>query len=147
MAEANAEFGTVLGPDCKLKGDLVFESAAKVLGRVEGSISSKGKLFIADGATCKATVTAKEVSVEGHIEGNVEASERIEVKPNGRITGDIVASRMVMAEGASIDGHIRIGSNGETTPKARSAAEVKPKAASTTAAPAAEPATAGARSK
>ena len=114
MAETRSEYGTVLGPDAKFKGELSFDSAAKVQGIIEGSIKSKGKILIADGSTCKASVTASEVAVEGHIEGNVQASERIEIKRNGRITGDIVATRMTMADGASIEGHVRIGLDAKT---------------------------------
>lgn len=111
MAETQAEFATIIGADANFKGDLEFESAAKVLGKFEGSITSKGKIHIADGSECKATITAKEVAVEGRIEGDVEANDRIELKPKGVVEGDIVAARMTMAEGASINGHCRIGPN------------------------------------
>jgi cytoskeletal protein CcmA (bactofilin family) len=126
MAEASPEFGTILGPDAKFKGDLTFDSAAKVLGHIEGSIKSKGKVLIADGSKCKASVKAKEVAIEGLIEGDVEATERVEVKPNGRINGDIVASRMTMADGAAIEGHVRIGIDAKAdVNKAASATEPK----------------------
>src|SRR4051812_16936571 len=105
MAETNQEYSTVIGADAIFKGELTFETAAKFLGKIEGSISSKGKVHVADGSRCKATVKAKEISVEGHVEGNVEALDRLEIKPKGMIVGDVTAARMVMAEGASIDGH------------------------------------------
>jgi cytoskeletal protein CcmA (bactofilin family) len=113
MADNMQEFGTIIGADANFKGELTFDSAAKFLGRIEGSITSKGKVLVADGSKCKATVKAKDIAVEGHIEGNVEATERLELKPKGTIVGDVVAARMVMAEGASIDGHCRIGVNGQ----------------------------------
>jgi cytoskeletal protein CcmA (bactofilin family) len=125
MAESSQEFGTVIGADASFKGDLKFESAAKVLGRFEGTIRSKGKVHIADGSACKAQIAAKEVEVSGRIEGNVEAGDRIELKPTGVVTGDIVATRMTMSEGASINGHCRIGPNGQTGGKASSATEPK----------------------
>ena len=126
MAESSPEFATILGPDAKFKGDLSFDSAAKVLGHIEGSIKSKGKVLIANGCTCKASVKAKEVAIEGYIEGNVEATERVEVKPKGRITGDIVAARMTMGDGAAIEGHVRIGIEAPAdTTKAKSSTEPK----------------------
>lgn len=128
-AESNTEYGTILGADAKFKGDLTFDSAAKLLGHIEGSIKSKGKVLIADGSKCKANVHAKEVAVQGHIEGNVEATERVELKPSGRITGDIVAARMSMADGAAIEGHIRIGLDAKAEPgKPTATAEPKPAA-------------------
>ena len=147
MAEKSQDYGTIIGPDATFKGDFTFTSAAKVLGSFEGSIISKGKVHIADGAKCKATINAKEVAVEGHVQGNVEAGERIEIQSTGAITGDITATRMSMADGASIDGHCRIGLNGQTTagPKAASAAEIKPKAE--VGKPSAQPEPAGAGKK
>jgi cytoskeletal protein CcmA (bactofilin family) len=126
MADSNQEYGTVIGADANFKGELSFDSAAKLLGKFEGTINSKGRIHVADGSQCRATVKAKEVSVEGHIEGNVEAADRVEIKNKGAITGDITASRMIMAEGASVDGHCRIGVNGQSRPG--STAEPKPTA-------------------
>ena len=125
MADSSAEYGTILGPDARFKGEFSFDSSAKVLGRVEGSITSKGKLLIAAGATCKANVTANEVAIEGFIEGNVEATERVEIKAKGRINGDIIASRMTMGDGATIDGHVRIGIDAKSDGKATSTTEPK----------------------
>ncbi len=109
MAESRQEFGTVLGPDAKFKGDMIFDSAAKLLGTVEGSIQSEGQVVVAQGAVCKANVTAKEVCVEGDVEGDMQAHERIELKPNAKVSGDIVAPRLAVSEGATIQGHVRIG--------------------------------------
>ncbi len=125
MAVSNTEFGTILGPDAKFKGDLTFDSAAKVLGTIEGTIKAKGTIFIAGGATCRASVAAKEVAIEGHVEGNVQATERVEIKANGRITGDIEATRMIMGDGAAIDGHVRIGIDAKADGKAAVTAEPK----------------------
>lgn len=126
MADMNTEFATILGADASFKGELSFDSGAKILGKFEGSIASKGKVLVADGSKCSASVKAKEVSVEGNIDGNVEATDRLELKPKGSIVGDITAARMVMADGASIDGHCRIGVNGQTRGGATAHTEVKP---------------------
>ena len=128
----------ILGAVALFKGELSFESGAQLLGRFEGSISAKGRVHVAKGAECKATVQAKEVAVEGRIEGNVEAADKIELKPDGIVEGDVTAGRMTMAEGASINGYCRIGPNG----KSSSSTEVKPAATAKPAAtkPATQPA-------
>lgn len=124
MAETTKEqFETVIGADATFKGELTFDSSANVLGKVEGSINAKGRIHVAKGADCKATVSAKEVAVEGHIDGNVEAEDRVEILANGCITGDVVAARMNMAEGASINGFCRVGVNGAA--KSATTTEVK----------------------
>jgi cytoskeletal protein CcmA (bactofilin family) len=109
---SSSEFGTIIGADANFKGDLSFDSAAKILGKFEGSISAKGKIHVSDGSRCKAKVSAKEVAVEGHIEGNVEAADRVDLRPKGRITGDITAANngagiaqpFVMSRGGTADG-------------------------------------------
>ena len=126
MADMNQDFATIIGADANFKGELTFESAAKLLGKFEGSINSKGRIHVADGSKCTATVKAKEISVEGQIDGNVEAMDRVEIKPKGSIIGDITAARMVMADGASIDGHCRIGTNGQSSKAGAHATEMKP---------------------
>ena len=127
MVDTNSEYATILGADAKFKGDLSFDSTAKLVGSFEGAIKAKGKIFIADGSNCKASVSAKEIAVEGHIQGDVQATERVEILPSGRITGDIIAARMSMADGASIDGHVQIGPNGLSSgSKASTATEMKP---------------------
>ncbi len=130
MATTSQEFGTVLGPDANFKGEFSFDSAAKVLGRIEGSIKSQGLVHVAEGSNCKATMNAKEIAIEGVVEGNVEASGRVEIKPTGRIVGDITAAKLTVAEGASIDGYCRIGANGKATSSSsagRSTAHVETK--------------------
>ncbi len=126
MADTRQEFGTVIGADAKFKGEISFDSSARVVGKFEGSIKSKGLLEIADGSDVKASVVAREVSIEGHVIGNVEAGDRLEIKSTGAITGDIVAGRMTMADGASINGHCQIGVNGGGGGKGATTAEVKP---------------------
>jgi cytoskeletal protein CcmA (bactofilin family) len=125
MAETSQDYGTIIGADARIKGELSFDSAAKVMGQLEGSISGKGRVHIASGSKCKATVRAKEVAVEGLVEGNVEASDHVELKPKGRITGDVVAARMSMGDGASFVGHCRIGKDAQEGARAASTTEVK----------------------
>ena len=124
MADPRNEYGTVLGPDATFKGELNFDSAAMVQGRIDGSIKSKGMVLIADGSTCKASITANEIAVEGHVKGNIEAHERVEIRATGKMTGDIIAARMTMADGAAFEGHVQIGVSPKET-KANSTAEPK----------------------
>ena len=125
MTTSGEEFNTVIGPDATFKGELTFESSAKLLGKIDGTITAKGRLEVSAGSECKATVSAKEVIVQGHIQGNVEAGDLVELKPKGMITGDIIAARMSMAEGAAIEGHCRIGVGGKTA-ASKSMTELKP---------------------
>lgn len=100
---------TIIGSDTHIKGDMTFDSTARVLGTFEGNITAKGELQVAEGATCKASVEAGKIVVDGLVEGNITARERVELNAKARIRGDVVAARLVVADGASVSGRVLIG--------------------------------------
>jgi cytoskeletal protein CcmA (bactofilin family) len=108
MADMNSQ-ATVIGADTHIKGDMTFESTARLLGKFEGKISSKGELQVANGATCRATVEASKVMIDGELEGNLTARERVELTAKAKVKGDMIAARLVVAEGASLVGHLTVG--------------------------------------
>jgi cytoskeletal protein CcmA (bactofilin family) len=100
---------TIIGADTHIKGDMTFDSTARLLGTFEGRISAKGELQIADSAACRASVEATKVLVDGTVEGNVTARERVELTAKAKVKGDLVATKLVVAEGASFVGHVTVG--------------------------------------
>lgn len=108
MAELNPQ-ATVIGADTHIKGDMTFESTARLLGTFEGKITSKGELQVANGATCRAAVEANKVMIDGDLEGNLTARERVELTAKAKVKGDMIAARLVVAEGASLVGHLTVG--------------------------------------
>lgn len=110
MAESATQM-TVIGADTRIKGDMSFDGTARILGSFEGSIQAKGELQVAEGATCRATVDAGKVMVDGAVEGNLSARERVELSAKARVKGDILAARLVVAEGATFVGHCSVGAD------------------------------------
>jgi cytoskeletal protein CcmA (bactofilin family) len=102
---------TIIGPDATIKGEMSIENRARILGRFEGTIRSKGQVEVADKATCKAVVEAGTVQVDGTVEGNITATERVQLNATARVTGDLVAAKLVVTEGASFTGHVTVGPN------------------------------------
>jgi cytoskeletal protein CcmA (bactofilin family) len=102
---------TVIGPDTHIKGEMVFDSTARILGTFEGRIVAKGEVQIGEGAACKAAVEGATVIVDGTIEGDVQARERVQLNSKARVIGDVVATTLVVAEGASFHGHCRVGND------------------------------------
>jgi cytoskeletal protein CcmA (bactofilin family) len=88
---SNNEFGTVIGADANFKGDLSFDSAAKVLGKFEGSITSKGKIQVADGADMQSDGQGEGSLRRRPHRGQCRSDRRVELRPKGVITGDITA--------------------------------------------------------
>ncbi|MFN0132619.1 MAG: polymer-forming cytoskeletal protein [Phycisphaerales bacterium] len=111
---------TVIGPDTKIKGEMTFDNTARILGQFEGKIVAKGELQIADTAACRASVDAGKVLVDGLVDGNITARERVELTSRAKMKGDLVAAKLVVAEGASFVGHVSVG------PDAKAGLDAKP---------------------
>ena len=109
MAEAKLTT-TVIGPDTHIKGEMVFDSTARILGTFEGRIVAKGEVQIGEGAACKASVEGSNVIVDGVVEGDITARDRVQLNTRARVIGDVTATTLVVAEGASFVGHCRVGS-------------------------------------
>lgn len=109
MSESATAQTTVIGAGTVIKGEMTFEGAARLLGTFEGKITAKGDLQIADGASCKASVDANTISIDGVVEGNISARERVELSARARMKGDLIAAKLSVADGASFVGHVTVG--------------------------------------
>ena len=106
---AEHDYSTVLGPDVVFKGELSFEKAVRLQGRLEGSVRTPGKLHVDREAKMQAEVRAGSITIEGQVRGNVAASERVELKSTADYEGDLQASKLVVEEGALFKGHVSVG--------------------------------------
>jgi cytoskeletal protein CcmA (bactofilin family) len=103
---ATTTAATVIGSRAKLVGDVSGDEDILVNGRVEGKIRVDRKVVVSTGAEVEGDVQAKSVIIGGRIRGQVMASERAELLPTGRVQGNVHAPRIVMAEGAQIQGRV-----------------------------------------
>ena len=98
-----------IGKSIRVKGDVEGDEDTVVEGKVEGRVSLKGHhLTIGPNGDVQGEVTANQVTVVGRVSGNVIATERLEIKDSGRIDGDLYAPRLLVAEGAVINGKIEM---------------------------------------
>ncbi len=104
----NAE-QTVLGPTLEIEGEILGDEDLVIQGKIKGKIVSQKNLTVDSSGKVEATVTTKNLAVSGMLIGNVEATERVEVKREGKMIGDIKAPRVVIADGAKFKGHIEMG--------------------------------------
>lgn len=107
MAEASET--TVVGSDSHFRGELTFETTAKIVGKFDGTITGKGELQVSKNAKCMADVKAGTVAVDGRVEGNVTVSDTVKLGGSGVVKGDITAAKMVVVEGASFMGMCAVG--------------------------------------
>ena len=96
--------GTI-GKSICIRGELTGDEDLTIEGKVEGKIDlSAHNLTIGSTGRIEAEVGAKKVIVEGEITGNIAASEKVELTASGRVKGDIVSPRVVIADGAQFKG-------------------------------------------
>jgi cytoskeletal protein CcmA (bactofilin family) len=130
MAESSGDFATVIGADARFKGQLEYEKGVRLLGRLEGQVTTKGDLLVAEGATLEGEVDAGNVRVDGDVRGNLKASGKIHLSASAKLQGDLHTARLEVADGAVFVGHCVVGPNGSPKgspqPAHRSAPEEAP---------------------
>jgi len=98
-----------MGPNDSLEGKLIYEGDVHIDGRAEGEFKVTGNLDVAQGATAHITIEATNVNVKGQVEGSVNAHDKLTLGKSARLSGDIVVRRLQIEDGASLNGHVRMG--------------------------------------
>ena len=131
-----------IGKSVVIKGELNGSEDLTIEGQVEGKIELKDHvLTIGPNGKIKAQVFAKALIVLGEVNGNVNATDRVEIKDGGSVDGDIVAPRVAIADGAHFRGSVDMQRKPESGAKPKPEQQQRPAAqASSTAqqAPAAQ---------
>ncbi len=105
-----------IGKSISIKGDLNGNEDLSIEGKVEGKVElPNNQLTIGADGVVKAEINAKTVVVVGHVTGNVSGSERVEIQATGIVDGDVSSPRLVVAEGAVINGSIRMSQQSGAT--------------------------------
>ena len=120
-----------IGKSVVIKGELNGSEDLTIEGQVEGKIELRQNvLTIGANARIKAQVFAKAVIILGEVTGNVTATEKVDIRDNGAVDGDIAAPRVAIAEGAHFRGSIDMqkGNAPKTDAKPEAKAEAKTEA-------------------
>jgi cytoskeletal protein CcmA (bactofilin family) len=96
-ASAHLDRGT------KITGQLRFDGPARIDGHVDGEIDAK-EITIGESAVVSAQVRAESVVVCGEVEGEITASQRIEIRSTAKVTGNIAAPKLIVQDGAMFEG-------------------------------------------
>jgi cytoskeletal protein CcmA (bactofilin family) len=116
-----------IGKSVVIKGELNGSEDLTIEGSVEGKIELRQNvLTIGPNGKIKAQLFAKSVIILGEVTGNVTATEKVDIRDNGSVDGDIAAPRVAIAEGAHFRGSIDMQRGGKSEAKA----EQKPAQAS-----------------
>src|SRR5439155_21244584 len=94
------DFSTVIGPDAQFKGELTFQGGVRVDGQFEGTIQTPGKVFVSKGGKLKAEVKAGHIALEGQVDGNLNAEDRIELRATAQLRGAVRTNKLLVVEDA-----------------------------------------------
>jgi cytoskeletal protein CcmA (bactofilin family) len=104
-----ARASACLGSTFTIKGEISGDEDLQIDGKVEGPISLRNhRLTVGVGAKLNSEINAREVVVYGAANGNVRVRDRVEIKKNGEVIGNITTSRLSIEDGAYFKGSIEI---------------------------------------
>ncbi len=113
-AALNTQEQATIGKSLVIKGEVTGSESLYIDGRVEGSINLAGnRVTVGRNGVVSANITAREIVVLGKVRGNLTASDRVDIRNEGSLTGDVVAQRISIEDGAFFKGGIDIRKPGQ----------------------------------
>jgi cytoskeletal protein CcmA (bactofilin family) len=110
----NTQEQATLGKSLVIKGEVTGSESLYIDGRVEGSINLPGnRVTVGRNGVVAANISAREIVVLGKVRGNMTASDRVDIRADGSLTGDIIAQRISIEDGAYFKGGIDIRKPGQ----------------------------------
>lgn len=98
---------TVFGSETEFEGELEFTDKLIITGKFTGRIQATGDLEIAKNAVCSVDkISARSIVISGAVEGNLEASERVEICNGSTVIGDITTARIRIANNVNFEGQV-----------------------------------------
>jgi cytoskeletal protein CcmA (bactofilin family) len=138
MSTDGVDVESLIGERTHFEGTLKCEGAIRLLGTVNGEIQSAGTIIVEEKAHVTARLTGAQVTIAGEVDGQIYCEGRVEIRPTGRVTGEISAGALIVQEGAYFDGNSKMASSAATNARA-------PASSSAPAASSTEPAAAASR--
>ncbi len=99
---------SVIAADTIWRGDLESNGDVHVHGQIQGTITARTDIFVSEDAEADATLIANSIVVAGNVKGVLRATSRLEVLPQGRISGEIIAPTVVAHDGSRVNASIRM---------------------------------------
>jgi cytoskeletal protein CcmA (bactofilin family) len=100
-----------IGRTLVIKGEIIGAEALYIDGRIEGKITMPdNRVTIGRNGVVQANITAREVVVMGKVSGNIECSDRVDIRSEGSVTGEVSTVRISVEDGAVLKGGIQVKS-------------------------------------
>jgi cytoskeletal protein CcmA (bactofilin family) len=113
MKKSKTEINAFLGKDTEFEGKFSFTGMVRVDGRLSGEIFSNGTLVVGESAIIKAQIHVGDVIINGEVQGNIFAEDRIEVNATGRLFGNIETPKLIIEDGVIFEGNCKMKDLGQ----------------------------------
>src|SRR5215207_10005307 len=115
-ATDGSDVESLIGERTSFEGTLKSDGAVRLVGSIQGEIHSKSTIYVEERARVTARLTAAQVTVAGHVDGQIFCEGRVEIRPTGHVTGEINAGALIVQEGAYFDGNSKMATGNADTP-------------------------------
>ena len=116
-----------IGRSVVIKGDVSGAESLYIDGRIEGTINfADSRVTIGRNAVIIANVTAKEVVVMGTVTGNIHCTDRLDIRSEGSLTGDVVTPRVCVEDGAVVKGSVEVRNAQKQAQNEKAQSQAKP---------------------
>jgi cytoskeletal protein CcmA (bactofilin family) len=123
-----------IGRTLTIKGEISGSEALYIDGRIEGKINMpESRVTIGRNGKVDASIQAKEVVIMGKVNGNIECSDRVDIRAEGSVSGDISTVRITVEDGAALKGGIQVRAEGKGHQNKPEQKQEQPKALAATA--------------
>lgn len=98
-----------IGRSLVIKGEISGSESLYIDGRIEGSVNlNENRITIGRNGSVAANIAAREVVIMGKVQGNIQCSDRLDVRSEGALTGDVITPRISVEDGAMIKGSVQV---------------------------------------
>ena len=103
------EEGTNIPSGADITGTIKFDKIMRIDGNFEGElITDNGDIVVGKTGSIKANITVRRAIIEGRVDGDIKASEKVEIRPKAQIKGNLQAKELIIEEGVSFTGKCKV---------------------------------------
>lgn len=113
LFKSKEKIEVIIGPETQIRGDLSSKGTVRIDGELEGNLDADW-VIVGETGRIKGNIKSRGAIIDGKVEGNVRASEIVEIKSKGHLVGDLFSPKLVVSEGGLLEGHSYMkGAHGE----------------------------------
>ncbi|MCS7003848.1 MAG: polymer-forming cytoskeletal protein [Cytophagales bacterium] len=116
--ELGQSSSNIIGKGTTIIGDIESAGNLRIDGKLRGNIKCKAKVALGEGSIVEGNIIAQNAEIQGEVQGIIEVTELLILKPSAKVIGDILTSRLIVEDGAIFMGNCKMGNRAQATSQA-----------------------------